>query len=89
MVRNFLHLRKVAIVACLAGITIFASCEKKENKPDTNQGNNPEAISVANTNSLTQEVFADNQQGSSGVSFTTTGAWTSTISSVEPKAKSG
>lgn len=36
-------------------------------------------IKVDDKNSLTQTVYADNNEGKSGVKFTTTGAWTSTI----------
>jgi len=67
-------LRNVAaIVACLAVSMMFAGCEKDDAL---------EAITVADSGSLTQEVFADNTQGSSGVSFTTAGAWTSFIEEV-------
>ncbi|MDR2234421.1 MAG: RagB/SusD family nutrient uptake outer membrane protein [Tannerella sp.] len=41
--------------------------------------NNPPTISVADSNSLSQEVFADNLIGRSDVVFTTTSAWTSNI----------
>ena len=80
MTKRRLNLRKVvAIAICLAGMTMFSGCDK---------GNDPNAISVADNKTLTQEVFADNVQGKSGVSFTTTGAWTSSISEVSPSTKS-
>jgi len=56
---------------------MFSGCNKE---------NDPPAISVADENSLTQQVFADNEQGSS-VSFTTTSAWTSSISAGSPSAQ--
>lgn len=58
----------VAIIACLAGITVFSGCDK-------NNG----AITVTDEQSLTQEVYADNVSGNAVTSFTTTGAWTSSI----------
>ncbi|MDR0332356.1 MAG: InlB B-repeat-containing protein [Dysgonamonadaceae bacterium] len=44
-------------------------------------------ITVENEESLTQEVLADAKQGASDVIFTTTGAWTSSISVAETKTK--
>jgi hypothetical protein len=70
----------VVIAICLAVTTMFPGCEPEEN--------NPPAISVADNSSLTQEVFADNEQGKSGVRFTTTGAWTSSISTVTASSQS-
>ena len=73
--RNF---RKgVAIAICLAGVTVFSGCDKGGENDPTNNG----AITVADNSSLTQEVFADNTEGKSNVSFTTTGAWTSELKS--------
>jgi len=72
--KSISFLRNVAaIVACLAVSIMFAGCEKDDAL---------EAITVADSGSLTQEVFADNTQGKSGVSFTTAGAWTSFIEEV-------
>ena len=80
MLKNKLNLRNViAIVICLTATTIFSSCSKDDNPP---------AISVTDNGSLTQEVFADDEQGKSGVSFTTTSAWTSRISTSAPSAQS-
>jgi len=81
MSKDKLNLRKaVAIAICLAGMTMFSGCDTEENESS--------AISVADNSSLTQETFADNEQGSSGVTFTTTGAWTSSISEVSLSAQS-
>jgi hypothetical protein len=77
--KNFNLRNVVAIAICLAGMTIFSGCDKD---------NDPPAISVADNNSLKQEVFADKEQGKSGVTFTTTGAWISSISTVSPSAQS-
>ncbi|MFV0419383.1 MAG: BACON domain-containing protein [Dysgonomonas sp.] len=44
---------------------------------DETDGNSQ--IKVDDKNSLTQTVYADNNEGKSGVKFSTTGAWTSTI----------
>ena len=71
----------LSAIACLAAATLFSGCEKQEKEEK-------QKISVTDDSSLTQEVFADNVQGSSNVSFTTTGAWTSRISTVSPDAKS-
>jgi len=75
MDKNRFYLKNViAMAICLVGMTIFSSCNSEKN--------NLPAISVADNSSLSQEVFADDVQGKSGVSFTTTGAWTSSISTV-------
>jgi len=80
MYKNKFNLRNViAIAICLAVTTMFSGCDKE---------NDPPAISVADNKTLTQEVFADNEQGKSGVSFTTTGVWTSSISEVSPSVQS-
>ena len=60
-------------VALLAAVAFFG-CKPTENK----------AIIVADNASLTQEVFADQTQGTSGVSITTTGAWTSSFAEKTP-----
>ncbi|MDR1171666.1 MAG: hypothetical protein LBL24_04350, partial [Bacteroidales bacterium] len=68
--------RKLKIMANLlltaAFAAVSASCSKDE--PES-----PQAITVQDNASLTQEVFADRTQGESNVTFTTTGAWTSLI----------
>jgi hypothetical protein len=46
------------------------------------------AISVQDNGGVTQSVFADDTSGKSGVTFTTTGAWTSSISGAEANLKS-
>ena len=75
MDKNRFYLKNViAMAICLAGMIMFSSCDPEEN--------NSPAISVADKSSLAQEVFADNVQGKSDVNFTTTRAWTSSISTV-------
>ena len=72
MFKTKLNLRNViAIAICLTTTTLFSGCSNDDNPP---------AISVADNSSLTQVVYANNVQGNSGVSFTTTGAWTSSTS---------
>jgi len=72
MFKTKLNLRNIAAIAiCLTATTLFSGCSKDDNPP---------AISVADNSSLTQVVYANNVQGNSGVSFTTTGAWTSSTS---------
>jgi hypothetical protein len=61
----------VRLCGCLL---LFAACNPSEN--------DPEAITVTNTAALTQEVYADQTAGTSGVTITTTGAWTSNIATV-------
>ena len=80
MTKKSFNLRIVAMIACLV-VTgmMLAGC---------NKNNEPSAISVADVSSLTQEVFADNVCGNSSISFTTTGSWTSNISTVAPSALS-
>jgi hypothetical protein len=56
----------------------FTACDEKED--------NPAPIVVANTSALTQNVFADQTEGQSGVTFTTTGAWTFTITETTTKS---
>jgi hypothetical protein len=52
-----------------------ATCAVTVDEPE-----GPRDIAVQDNASLTQEVFADQTQGKSNVTFTTTGAWTSLIS---------
>jgi hypothetical protein len=80
MTKSKLNLRNVAaIAACLAVASmVFVGCKEKE---DPN-------ITVTNEQSLTQEVYADNISGTSLTSFTTTGAWTSSIAETSSNAKS-
>ena len=80
---KFSRLRNVAaIAACLAVTTMFSGCDK------TNDPDKPSAISVSDERSLTQEVFANREQGSS-VDFTTKAGWTSSISTGAAKAADG
>jgi hypothetical protein len=57
----------------------FSGCDPKET--------DPKAIEVSNQAALTQEVFADQTQGNSGVNITTTGAWTSSITVIKQKIR--
>ncbi|MDR1644917.1 MAG: RagB/SusD family nutrient uptake outer membrane protein [Tannerellaceae bacterium] len=52
----------------LSAAAVFAGCEKEET-----------AIKVQDSESLTQDVFAEETQGKSGVTFTAASAWTSSI----------
>ncbi|GHU67501.1 hypothetical protein FACS189413_02370 [Bacteroidia bacterium] len=61
----------VSFSLLLLFIVFFIGCDEKED--------NLAPIVVANTGALTQNVFADDTQGKSAVTFTTTGAWTSKI----------
>ena len=82
MTKSRFNLRKVvAGVACFVGVAMFSGCDNKGDDPI-----NDDAITVSDNSSLTQEVFADNISGKSLTSFTTTGAWTSSISTVAPKS---
>ena len=66
----------------LTATAVFTGCE--QGNPSENS-----AIKVENNGTLTQNVFADETQGKSSVSFTTTGAWTSSITEgTTPPAKS-
>jgi hypothetical protein len=72
---NF-NLRNIAAIAvCLAATTVFLGCDPSENEP--------KAIEITNEQALTQEVFAGETKGKSGVQITTTGAWTSRIEDAE------
>lgn len=51
---------------------------------DKNDDGEPTAITVPNQTELEQTVYADQTTGKSGVTFTTAGAWTSTISETSP-----
>ncbi|MDR0560461.1 MAG: BACON domain-containing protein, partial [Prevotellaceae bacterium] len=66
----------------LIAATMFAGCEKDPAEKTQ------KAITVADSKSLTQEVFADELQGAEGVTVVTTGAWTSSISEKSAAAKS-
>jgi hypothetical protein len=64
-------LKNVAlIVTCLAVSFSFTGCNSNEDDPGV--------ITVTDANTLTQEVYADDMQGSN-VQFTTTSAWMSSI----------
>ena len=51
---------------------VILSCDKNDDGETT-------AITVPNQTELEQTVYADNTTGKSGITFTTTGAWTSSI----------
>ena len=72
MTRKFLKLRNVAAtVACLAAaMTMFQGCKTDEPTPKNI------TVTDGQTN---QTVYANENSGSDGVSFTTTGAWASRI----------
>jgi hypothetical protein len=74
------NLSKLLLVAMLFSAAVFTGCDPKEESPS--------AITVADSKSLTQEVYADQTQGASGVTFTTAGAWTSEITEPATPAKS-
>jgi len=77
MFKNRLNLRKVAaIAACLTVTTMFSGC-------DDNEKESQSEIKVENSAALSQIVFADETAGKSDVTFVTSGAWTSTITSTE------
>ena len=61
--------RLMTIALCVT--LVLSSCDDKE-EPKTD-------IKVENETALTQTVYADETDGKSGVTFITTGAWTSTI----------
>jgi hypothetical protein len=65
----------------LMAAAMFAGCE--EDNPTENS-----AIKVENSSSLTQNVFADETQGKGNVTFTTTGAWASSITEKPTELKS-
>jgi hypothetical protein len=78
MKRKLKIMAKLLLTAAFAAV--FASCSKDE--PES-----PRAIEVQDKASLTQVVFADQTQGKSDVTFTTTGAWTSLITEKTSSAK--
>jgi len=51
---------------------VILSCDKNDDGETT-------AITVPNQTELEQTVYADNTTGKSGITFTTTGAWTSPL----------
>ncbi|MDR1883325.1 MAG: RagB/SusD family nutrient uptake outer membrane protein [Prevotella sp.] len=65
----------------LLSVAMFTSCEKNDQSEDS-------TITVQDNGSLSQNVFADETQGKSGVTFTTTGAWMSSISETSAKKAS-
>jgi len=78
---NVWNMTKLSAISLLVAVFgILSSCSKDDNPP---------AISVTNNQTLTQEVYADDEQGKSDVSFTTTSAWTSRISTSSPNGQSG
>lgn len=64
----------------LAFLFTFFACDKDN---DSSEGKD---IIVTDSKQLTQTVYADEVKGSSGVSFSTTGTWTSTITEKGTKA---
>jgi hypothetical protein len=80
---NYKRMKKINLLSLILLLTaaMFTGCEK--NDPDENP-----AISVQDKGALTHNVFADETNGQSGVTFTTTGAWTSSISGTEANLKS-
>ncbi|MFV0419382.1 MAG: BACON domain-containing protein [Dysgonomonas sp.] len=66
-------MRKYLLLFAFTLSAILAGCSSD----DETDGNSQ--IKVDDKNSLTQTVYADNNEGKSGVKFSTTGAWTSTI----------
>lgn len=72
-------MRKISTILFLT--FLLTSCDKNDDGP-------PPAISVANQTELEQTVYADHTTGKSGVTFTTAGAWTSSIHET-PSARSG
>jgi len=77
--KKYQNLRNVAKigVACLAAMTMFQGCKTDEPTPKNI------TITDGQTN---QTVYANENSGSSGVSFTTTGAWASSITTGTAKA---
>ncbi|MDR1154481.1 MAG: BACON domain-containing protein [Bacteroidales bacterium] len=65
----------------LMATAMFTGCEK--DNPTENS-----AIKVDSSSALTQNVFADETQGNGGVTFTTAGAWTSSITETTAPVKS-
>jgi hypothetical protein len=63
---------KCLSLCLLFAATVFTACSKDDTTED-------QAIKVSDKGSLTQSVYADDEQGKSGVAFTTAGAWTSNI----------
>lgn len=64
---------KKVLFALLTTFALVACQKGGDNDP-------PKSITVANQQQLTQTVYADNNAGKSGVTFTTAGAWSSSIS---------
>jgi hypothetical protein len=65
----------------LMATAVLTGCEKDGPSEDS-------AIQVESGSALTQSVFADETQGNGGVTFTTTGAWTSSITETTAPVKS-
>ena len=82
--------KMVAIAICLASTIMFSGCNKDEKNPGEKEpeGDGSTTILVVDNSSLTQDVYADNIESNSGVSFTTTGAWTSSISEITASSQS-
>ena len=73
MKKNRFYLMNVITIAIfLAGMTLLSNCDSLVN--------NSSEITIEDESKLTQEVFADHAKGKSDIKFTTTDAWTSSIS---------
>lgn len=60
------------LLSFLLAIVLFTGCSKEDSPGVT-------AIKISDQKQLTQTVYADDNTGKSGVTFTTEGAWTSEI----------
>jgi hypothetical protein len=80
-IKNFrLSMKNVAaIVACFAVSIMFSGCGK-----DNDDGPNLKEFTVQDTKALNQTPYADETAGTN-LTFTTTGAWTSTVAAKDGK----
>ena len=75
------RLKSLFLVCLFSVVAFFAGCNDKDKQPE---------IIVENETALSQTVFADKTNGTSGVTIITAGAWTSTITEGSAKsAKAG
>src|SRR5215510_6121771 len=65
-------MKRLFIIAAIAAVAL-AGCKKDEKETP------PEEIKVENETTLMQTVYADQTDGKSGVTITTAGAWTSSV----------
>lgn len=70
-------MKKKLLLLMAACVCVFAACSDNDDK----------AIEVSKGQQLDQTVYADDEKGSSDVSFTVADAWTSTISGVKTREK--